>query len=85
MDITQTLNDIIHRFYTNYAFTYQDTNNMCNIVTCLSYIHFNQILILLNCCILRPAGTVLLFCRNRFIDVYCHMFIAAREFMLHRS
>jgi len=32
-----------------------------------------------------PAGTVSLFCRNNFIDVYCHMFIAAQEFMLHRS
>jgi len=31
-----------------------------------------------------PEGTVLLFCRNHFIDVYCHMFIAALEFMLHR-
>jgi hypothetical protein len=29
-----------------------------------------------------PTGTVLLLGLNRFIDVYCHMFIAALEFML---
>jgi hypothetical protein len=28
---------------------------------------------------------VLLFCCNHFIDVYCHMLIAALEFMLCRS
>ena len=28
---------------------------------------------------------VLLFCRNHFNDVYCHMLIAALEFMLRRS
>jgi len=28
---------------------------------------------------------VLLFCRNHFIVVYCHMLIAALEFMLCRS
>jgi len=27
----------------------------------------------------------LLFCCNHFIDVYCHMLIAALEFMLRRS
>jgi len=32
-----------------------------------------------------PAHSVLLFCRNHFIDVYRHMFIAALEFMLRRS
>jgi len=32
-----------------------------------------------------PAGIVLLFCRNYFIGVYCHMLIAALQFMLHRS
>jgi len=32
-----------------------------------------------------PAGTVSPFRRNHFIDVYCHMFIAALQFMLHRS
>jgi len=36
-------------------------------------------------CIVMPADTVSLFCHNRFIDVYCHMFITALEFMLHRS
>ena len=33
------------------------------------------------CGIVMPAGTVSLFCRNRFIDVYCHMFIAAAQDM----
>jgi len=28
---------------------------------------------------------VLLFCRNHFIDVYCHMLIADVEFTLRRS
>ena len=28
---------------------------------------------------------VLLFCHNHFIDVYCHMLIAALEFTLRRS
>jgi len=28
---------------------------------------------------------VLLFCRNHFINVYCHMLIAALVFMLRRS
>ena len=28
---------------------------------------------------------VLLSCHNHFIDVYCHMLIAALEFMLRRS
>ena len=28
---------------------------------------------------------VLLFCRNNFIDVYCHMLIAALEFTLCKS
>jgi len=28
---------------------------------------------------------VLLFCRNHFIDVYCHMLIAALQFVLRRS
>ena len=28
-----------------------------------------------------PACTVLLFCRNHFIDMHCHMFIAALEFV----
>jgi len=32
-----------------------------------------------------PAGIVSLFCHNHFIDVYCRKFIAALEFMLHRS
>ena len=32
-----------------------------------------------------PAGTALLFGRDHFIDVYCHMFIAALQFMLHKS
>ena len=27
------------------------------------------------CCIVMPAGTVLLFCRYHFIDVYCHMLL----------
>ena len=32
MDITWTVNDTVHRFYTNYAFTYQGKNrrNWCN-------------------------------------------------------
>jgi len=32
MDITWTVNDLIHRFYTNYVFTYQGKNrrNWCN-------------------------------------------------------
>jgi len=32
-----------------------------------------------------PAGTVSQFCGSYFIDVYCRMFIAALQFMLHRS
>jgi len=27
------------------------------------------------CCIVMPAGTVSLFCRNHSIDVYCHMLL----------
>ena len=27
------------------------------------------------CCIVMPAGTVLLLCRNHFIGVYCHMLL----------
>jgi len=37
------------------------------------------------CCVVMPAGTVSLFCRSHFIDVYCHMFIAALQFLSHRS
>ena len=37
------------------------------------------------CCIVTPTCTVLLFCHKHFIDVYCHMFIAALEFTLRRS
>jgi len=35
-----------------------------------------------------PACTLLLFYRNHFIDLYCHLFIPTRvtlEFMSHRS
>ena len=36
------------------------------------------------CCVVTPSCIVLPFCRNHFIDVYCHMVIAALEFMLRR-
>ena len=35
--------------------------------------------------IVTPTCIILPFCHNNFIDVYCHMFIAALEFMLRRS
>jgi len=39
-----------------------------------------------HCCIDMSACSVLLFCHNHFINVYRrHMFIAAVEFMLHRT
>jgi len=37
----------------------------------------------LYCCIVMPACTVLLFYRNPFIDLYCHMFIATLAFVTY--
>jgi hypothetical protein len=31
--------------------------------------------VLTHCCIVMPARTLLLFYRNHFIDLYCHLFI----------
>jgi hypothetical protein len=47
----------------------------------LNQFHIRQI-----CCIVTSSYIVLLFCRNHFIDVYCHMLrIVALQFTLRRS
>jgi len=52
------------------------------------FVIFCVFFVLCQCCIFMPACTVLLFYRNHFIDLYCHMFISTcltLEFMSHRS
>ena len=37
----------------------------------------------LYCCIVMPACTVLLFYRNPFVNLYCHMLMATLAFVTH--
>jgi len=49
-----------------------------SLTVCLANYNMLYATFVQTCCIVMPAGTVLLFYRNHFIDLYCHLFIPIR-------